>query len=114
MPSVVIFLQAVHPQRQEFKSMQLWTAMWAIFEGRGEVGGGRWEAAGKLAKAPNRYVCAAEGCGIATNTGKVLPKCGLYFAELELRLMATTRVQVLESAATTANLRTVAANANER
>ena len=36
-----IFLQAVHPQRQELKSMQLWTAMWAISgEGVRSVGGG--------------------------------------------------------------------------
>jgi hypothetical protein len=76
-PALLYFVQAVHPQRQELKSVQLWTAMWGIFEERNEeMDRERRKAAEKMAKRPNRYVCAAEGCGIAANTGKVLSKCG--------------------------------------
>ena len=76
-PALLYFIQAVHPQLKELKSMQLWTAMWAIFEERNEeMDRERWKAVEKLAKRLNRYVCAAVGCGIAVNTGKVLSKCG--------------------------------------
>jgi hypothetical protein len=76
-PALLYFVQALHPQRQELKSTQLWTAMWVVFDERNEeMDQARRKAAEKLAKRPNRYVCAAEGCGIAANTGKVLSRCG--------------------------------------
>lgn len=75
-PALLYFVQALAPQRQQLKSMQYWSAMWAVYEARNEeMDAESRKAAEKLAKKPNRYVCAAEDCGIAANTGKVLLRC---------------------------------------
>jgi len=70
------FMQVWYPRRQEIKSSHLWTAMWAVFEERVvEMDAERRKVGEKLAKRPNRYVCAAQACGIVANTGKVLLRC---------------------------------------
>jgi hypothetical protein len=112
-PALLVFAQAVNPQRKELKSTQLWTAMWAVFDERNEeVDKERRQAAEKLAKKPNRYVCAAEGCGISANTGKILSRCRRSLSGyIKLQLIDK---QVLESAALTTSLPIVPANAKKK
>lgn len=75
-PALLYFVQGVAMQRQQLLSLQLWTDMWAIHDERNEeIEAERRQAAEKLAKRPNRYVCAEEGCGITASTGKILQRC---------------------------------------
>jgi hypothetical protein len=114
-PALLYFVQVLHPQRAQLKSSEMWTTMWAIFAERNEeMREKRRRAAEKLARRPNRYVCAAEGCGIAASKGKVLLQCGFKRFPSVWTRMTSVLLQVLGSAVMTISRLTAPSHANAR
>ena len=52
----------------------------AMNERKKQVESGRKKMQQKRMKTPNRYRCAAVGCGVEADSGKMLSKCQLFFS----------------------------------